>query len=81
MWEIEQLAKGLDYLMREVLSNKERQILEMFYGIDGEKFSQKEIAKIWRTSQKVIQVTKNRSIKKLKEYPDNRKIIEYFYDF
>ena len=79
-WDTEMQAKGLDHLMREALTLKEKHIVEMVYGIDCEKLSQKEIAKIFHTTVSNIQNIKHRAIKKLKNHDNNIKIIEYYYD-
>ena len=79
-YQIDQLAKGLDHLMRVALTQKEKFILELFYGIDCKPVNQKEIADMHKTTVSNIQNIKHRAISKLKKYHDNRKIIEHYYD-
>ena len=79
-WDTEMKAKGLDHLMREVLTIKQKHIVEMAYGIDCEKVTRKEIASIYKTSTGYIADIVARSIDKLKKYKNNTKIIEYYYD-
>ena len=79
MWDIEQLAIGLEVLMNETLNFKERDILNRFYGIDQERESQAKIAIFYKTSASYIGVTKARAIKKMQEYPDAKKIIRKYF--
>ena len=79
-WDIEQLSIGLEILMDKVLSFKEKDILKLFYGIDDNKISQQKIANIYRTSISSIQNIKHRAINKLKDFEDNKNIIQNFYN-
>ena len=79
-WDIEQLAIGLEILMDKALSFKEKDILKLFYGIDDIKISQQKIASIYRTSISSIQNIKHRAINKLKDFEDNKNIIQNFYN-
>ena len=72
-WDIERLGFGLDHLMREVLTDKERMIVEMSYGVDNPKLPMKEIAKFFGLSEGNIRKIKSRSIKKLKNFENNKK--------
>ena len=79
MWDIEQLAVGLEVLMDEVLSFKEKDVLKSFYGIDCDKMSQQVLAKYYKTSPKYIQLLVHRTISKLKAFKSNKEIIENYY--
>ena len=77
-WEIEQLAVGLEVLMNEVLSFKEKDIIKMSYGIDCDKWSIKKIAEHYRMSEIGVKVSKKKSLMKLIGYEDNKQIIENY---
>ena len=79
MWDIEQLAVGLEVLMDEVLSFKEKDVLKSFYGIDCDKMSQQVLADYYKMSISSIQNLKFHAVNKLKEFRDNRNIIENYY--
>ena len=66
LWDIEKLAIGLDESMRVFLSDNDRRTLEYFYGIDCDKQSLIEIAKLFNTNQNNITVRKKRAIDKLR---------------
>ena len=78
-WDIEQLAVGLEVLMDEVLSFKEKDVLKSFYGIDCDKISQQVLADYYKMSISSIQNLKFHAVNKLKEFRDNRNIIENYY--
>ena len=78
-WEIEQLAIGLEVLMDEVLSFKEKDVLKSFYGIDCDKMSQIVLADYYKTSPKYIQLLVHRTINKLKAFEGKKEIIENYY--
>ena len=78
-WEIEQLSVGLEVLMDEVLSFKEKDVLKSFYGIDCDKMSQQVLADYYKMSISSIQNLKFHAINKLKEFRDNKNIIENYY--
>lgn len=80
-WDIEQLAMGLDRAMREILSDKERMILEASYGIDCEKVSIKELANVWKMSEIGIKKSKQRAIDKLKNNELTEKYIQIYYTY
>ena len=78
-WEIEQLAVGLEVLMDKVLSFKEKDVLKSFYGIDCDKMSQQVLADYYKMSISSIQNLKFHAINKLKDFRDNKNIIENYY--
>ena len=78
-WEIEQLSVGLEVLMDEVLSFKEKDVLKSFYGIDCDKMSQQVLADYYHMNHGALRKMISRSIQKLKEYKDNKNIIENYY--
>ena len=65
LWDIEMLAKGLDEAMRAKLKDNTRVILEMFYGIDTDRMSAKEIADYQQTTPKAVFRKKDEALKKL----------------
>ena len=80
MWNIIQLGIGLDEAMDKSLSFDESKLIKLFYGIDQDKKSYKELSKMFRKSTKALEITKRRAIKKLKS-EETRKIIQLYYDF
>ena len=79
MWDIEQLAVGLEVLMDEVLSFKEKDVLKSFYGIDCDKMNQLVLADYYHMNHGALRKNISRSIKKLKEYQGSKEIIENYY--
>ena len=80
MWDIIQLGIGLDEAMDRTLNFDESKLVKLFYGIDQEKKSYKELSKIFRKNSTSIRKTKQRAIEKLKN-EETRKIIQLYYDF
>ena len=78
-WDIEQLSVGLEVLMDKVLSFKEKDVLKSFYGIDCDKMSQQVLADYYKMSISSIQNLKFHAINKLKDFRDNKNIIENYY--
>ena len=79
MWDIEQLAVGLEVLMDEILSFKEKDIIKMSFGIDCDKWTIKQIAEHYHMSEIGIKVSKKKSITKLIDHKENKQIIENYY--
>ena len=77
-WESEMLYVGLEELMRTVLNKKEIQILELSYGLDGDKLSIKELSEYFKMSEIGIKKSKARSLDKLRNFEDAKKIIEKY---
>ena len=80
IWDIEQLAIGLEEAMDAVLSPQEKRLLNLVYGIDCEKLSMKKLASMYQTSENNISKRKNRALKKLQENAKTKLIIENYYD-
>lgn len=79
-WETEELHESLDIIMKNDLSNSERLVLEMSYGIDqmnDEKKSIKYIANYFSLSEIGIKKIKARALKKLKT-PENVESLREF---
>ena len=79
MWDIEQLAIGLEIAMDNVLNFKEKDILKSFYGIECDKFSIRALSDYYKMSEIGIRKGKDRSILKLKENKETKEIIENYY--
>ena len=65
MWDIERLAVGLDEAMRDKLSNLERQTLELFYGIDCDRVTLKNLSDSMSINQSTLTNKKKRALLKM----------------
>ena len=79
-WDIEQLAVGLEVLMDETLSFKEKDILKSFYGIDCDKMSQLVLANYYKMNYGALRKNVSRSIMKLKDLRESKNIIQKYYE-
>ena len=80
MWSIIQLGIGLDEAMDEFLTFDEAKLIKLFYGIDQDKLSYKQLSKKFRKNTASIRKMKQRAVEKLKN-DEARQIIQKFYDF
>ena len=78
LWDAEKLARGLDEAMRVFLSDNDRITLELFYGIDCDKQSLKDIAIQMNTNHNAIRIKKMRNLEKLNNEETKRIIRENF---
>ena len=62
-------------LLHEIINNKlsdiEKKIIKMYYGIGGREYKQKEIAEILNIKQYTVSRIKNKTIDKLRKYINN----------
>ena len=83
-WENEQLGEILDDIIYDNIHNHDHQaIFKASFGLDtinGKSISIKELARMYHMSEIGIKKIKQRSIKKIKENPETKIIIENFYN-
>ena len=78
--DIEQLGLALNDMFNQYLSSYEKSVVEMFYGLDTDKKSYKEISEILKSNVKSVKQARYIALQKLK----TEKVKDYlkeFYDF
>ena len=79
-YDIEHLGVGLDNAMSRYLSNKEKLVLELHFGVDRAKMSSKKIAEELGITVSNVDFTKHYALGKLKN-DEVKEYLKEFYDF
>ena len=79
-YDIEQLGIGLDDVMTKYLSQKEKLVLESYFGVDRAQLSYKNIAKKLETNEANVRKIKERALKAL-DTQEVRDYLKTFYEF
>ncbi|MBE6143978.1 MAG: sigma-70 family RNA polymerase sigma factor [Firmicutes bacterium] len=68
---ISEIRKSLD-----ILKDREREIIELYYGFKGERFTENQIAKKLGLSQSYVSRINHKTVEKIKQYLKNRGLID-----
>ena len=79
-YDIEQLGIGLDNVMTKYLSQKEKLVLESYFGVDRAQLSYKNIAKKLETNEANVRKIKERALKAI-DTQEVRDYLKTFYEF